>query len=549
MRAGKAFLVLLLLAAAAWGQSACVLDTCASCARPAPGVDADGDGVPDALEYDLAHKFFPSIRLVSFYDDLVESYLYLGYAIPYTVQPVTNGGSLCGDADACLELRFGIAYHRDLGFDGIGAHLGDSEFYAAVVRRTTSWAAASTDPSAWVLIRDFTGAHWGELTDSSRYGAYGDCPCAAWNLDGTSCAAHGFSCQFWGDTCSGIPATDSKFPSCGALTFGFCQSSGCSWAGSECLPNHLGCYSAIALSGPATLYASTDKHAIYHTASECGAGNLGLDSCSGNQYDMRDFVGGLLQNVGNSACNSAFDTTIQDPDPASCTLNNIWTSPQFGAATAYRDHFTYLFDWVFPGAPLGGTPPYLPASCPLSGGGAGCTPCGEASCNGVQAPYISHFTAAGCTGAESYYTPYFGSDGIRRSWDGGGCAGTAPQTVTNRSWRDAAGTCHDDWPSGNTLSGFVAVYRSHPCHCGEGSCSPVQAAYISHFTGAGCTGTESYYTPYFGADGTLRSWDGQGCTGTTPRTVTNRSWKGTDGQCHDDWPGGNTLSGFVSIYR
>src|SRR3954467_3613869 len=37
--------------------------------------------------------------------------------------------------------------------------------------------------------------------------------------------------------------------------------------------------------------------------------------------------------------------------------------------------------------------------------------------------------------------------------------------------------------------------------CGEASCTPVQAAYISHFTGTNCTGTESYYTPYFNFDG------------------------------------------------
>ncbi|HSU15514.1 hypothetical protein [Longimicrobium sp.] len=85
--------------------------------------------------------------------------------------------------------------------------------------------------------------------------------------------------------------------------------------------------------------------------------------------------------------------------------------------------------------------------------------------------------------------------------------------------------------------------------CGEASCTPVTAAYISHYTGADCTGTESYYTAYFGSDGVRRSWDGKGLAGTTLRTVTNRSYRDSSGACNNAWPGGNTLSNFVTIYR
>ncbi len=189
-----------------------------------------------------------------------------------------------------------------------------------------------------------------------------------------------------------------------------------------------------------------------------------------------------------------------------------------------------------------GTPNGVAAFTAGSGGGG--SSCGEASCTPVQAAYISHYTGAGCTGTESYYTAYFGYDGIRRSWDGHGMAGTILRTVTNRSYRSSDGVCHDAWPNGNTLSDFVTIYR-----CGEASCTPVQAAYISHYTGAGCTGTESYYTAYFGYDGIRRSWDGAGMAGTVLRTVTNRSYRSSDGVCHDAWPNGNTLSDFVTIYR
>lgn len=168
--------------------------------------------------------------------------------------------------------------------------------------------------------------------------------------------------------------------------------------------------------------------------------------------------------------------------------------------------------------------------------------CPESSCTLVQNAYISHFTAANCTGEEHYYTPYFFYDGVRRSWDGKGFTGTTLRTVTNRSWKGTDGQCHNDWPNGNTLSDFVKVYR-------ETQTTSVQAGYISHFTESNCAGQESYYTPYFFYDGVRRSWDGGGLAGTILNTATNKSWKGTDGQCHNDWPSGNTLSDFVRIYR
>ncbi|HWM90567.1 MAG TPA: hypothetical protein VN493_07355 [Thermoanaerobaculia bacterium] len=84
--------------------------------------------------------------------------------------------------------------------------------------------------------------------------------------------------------------------------------------------------------------------------------------------------------------------------------------------------------------------------------------------------------------------------------------------------------------------------------CGEASCVPAQGAYVSHFTGAGCTGTESYYLPYDGYAYQCRSWDGAGECGTIRRTVTNRSYR-YNGTCYDAWPSGNTLSEFVTVYR
>jgi len=87
-------------------------------------------------------------------------------------------------------------------------------------------------------------------------------------------------------------------------------------------------------------------------------------------------------------------------------------------------------------------------------------PCGESVCTPVVTQDIgSHFTGLGCTGTESYYTPYNAYDGIRRSWDGKGIAGTVLRTETNRSFKSTAGVCTDDWPAGNTLNDFVRIYR------------------------------------------------------------------------------------------
>lgn len=177
------------------------------------------------------------------------------------------------------------------------------------------------------------------------------------------------------------------------------------------------------------------------------------------------------------------------------------------------------------------------------------SPCGEATCVPAQGAYISHFTSADCTGTESYYLPYDGYAYSCRTWDGNGQCGTIHRTVTNVSYK-YNGSCYNAWPSGNTLSDFVTVYRGGGTSsgCGEASCLPAQAAYISHFTGAGCTGTESYYLPYDGYAYSCRTWDGNGQCGTIHRTVTNVSYK-YNGACYDAWPGGNTLSDFVTVYR
>jgi hypothetical protein len=239
------------------------------------------------------------------------------------------------------------------------------------------------------------------------------------------------------------------------------------------------------------------------------------------------------------------------PGTKDCTYASNQGSGKRGALSAYDidcsasglyafgwGHSTgYLFDGYDGDCANGTAAEYVDA--PTASGNV----CGEATCVPPQGAYISHFTSPGCTGTESYYLPYDGYGYECRPWDGGGQCGTIQRTVTNRSYR-YNGLCYDAWSSGNTLTQFVTVYRG----CGEASCVPEQGAYISHFTGAACTGTESYYLPYDGYGYQCRTWDGSGQCGTVQHTVTNRSYS-YNGTCYDAWPSGNTLSQFVTIYH
>ena len=127
---------------------------------------------------------------------------------------------------------------------------------------------------------------------------------------------------------------------------------------------------------------------------------------------------------------------------------------------------------------------------------------------------------------------------------------TLPGPATTRSASRAGGNgcARPNYPGVySQVSTFAPAIQAAansltPNPCREASCIALGGAYISHYTGADCTGTESYYTPYFGSDGIRRSWDGAGTAGTVLRIVTNRSWRGTDMACHNDWPAAATRS-------
>lgn len=325
--------------------SPCTADTCTSCARPAIGADRDGDQVPDRLEHDLAHKFFPRVLLQWPGVDRDESYLFQGFATPYTLRPLPPvEGTPCDKDLKCLEIRYAIAFfrdHGDLATLDFG-HLGDSEMYAAVLRRTAGWPEAQSNPNVWEMIRDFTSAHMNAASDSSRVGAYGFCPteCSSMGSDPAACNAAP-ACNFVG-SCSGVHGgcVDRR-------TFSDCLAGGCNWNGGCVKASRWKCYDPLPKSGHVDVFSAERKHALYHTDAECdGGGWNGSDDCPksvSTAFDLRAVKGSKLQNVGNVPNGAGFDVTIQHPDR--CRLYNVWGTAKFGESTPYRNHFIQAIEW------------------------------------------------------------------------------------------------------------------------------------------------------------------------------------------------------------
>jgi hypothetical protein len=178
----------------------------------------------------------------------------------------------------------------------VGEHVGDSEFYAALVRRTTPYPTAHTDPASWRLIRDFTAAHQGTASDSSRLGAYGSAA---------------FACTTASERYAWTP-----------------------------------------LFTRATVFASGRKHGLYHTINECEDGAFYTDWCDSStdsMYNLQHYkAANLLQNIGNDTYSAVFDATIQDP--SGCGAYFIWSGAQFGTASPYDEKFLDPIDWCLPPA-------------------------------------------------------------------------------------------------------------------------------------------------------------------------------------------------------
>lgn len=318
----------------------CTSGTCANCFRPGTE-DSEPDGLPDQLEYDLAYHFFPALRLQWADKDLLQSYACVNPSLPYRARPVRGG--ICDEDRECIEIRYGIAYRRDVG---LGGHLGDSEVYAVLLQRNAPWSTASTNVWNWQMIRDFTSAHWGTgLGDFSEVGAFGFCAqeCGRWDNDQQGCYDHP-ECEFFPGFCNGQSSQPGTI--CSQLhDEGECFFSGCQWIKSDCYPE-AGCYSTTPLTTAQTRYAAEGKHANYHTDSQCDSGAYWTDECPTNQYNMRDYIQGKLQNIGEDGALGNFSPLIRHPDGT--RDYNCWGTEEFGESTPYADNFREPIGWGLP---------------------------------------------------------------------------------------------------------------------------------------------------------------------------------------------------------
>ena len=137
-------------------------DKCTNCLAPKENIDLDKDSIPDLLEYNLAHKFYPKVMLYGKKYDLEQAYLYKNYASPFIVREIKGGQ--CKENKQCLELRLGVTFLYDAGDDKDYAnwlgHIGDLEMYTAVVKRNDNWEHSKNDVNKWQIVRDFSSAHW-----------------------------------------------------------------------------------------------------------------------------------------------------------------------------------------------------------------------------------------------------------------------------------------------------------------------------------------------------------------------------------------------------
>ena len=267
--------------------------------------DTDGDGLTDVFEEALVRRFFPNLWM----SNLQDTRSFYGCIttdpfarIPYMVEPVWySAGSLSGLAclypDDCLLLKIGLAYDRDFGDDVFGGgHLGDSEFYYALLSRVTidrsvtkknaagatcTAALAKTDATCWWMMVDWTSAHQGTFFDVSRWSVLSP------------------FVNTIGDSDAGI------------------------------------------------VYSAAGKHSNYHLDDECdsgGGGPLGTDDCVPS-YNVRDVCFLNFQNIGKSVAfggngqGDGYTRYIRYPE--SSTLRyDMWGTADFGEASSYPPKFT-----------------------------------------------------------------------------------------------------------------------------------------------------------------------------------------------------------------
>lgn len=203
-------------------------------------------------------------------------------------------------------------------------------------------------------------------------------------------------------------------------------------------------FTTIGITHPVS-YVADGSHANYPTADFTPRGLLPGDAHDGEGFEVD--CRGLTENMGEDGAPLNANHWLRYAghwgEIGTCCVGKLGLNGPYGPPFNTNNFWDSCED------------------CPSSASAGDCTPCYELLCETVQASYISHFSGPNCSGTEYYYTPYFNTDGVRRTWNGTGCVGAIRRTATVTSWKDSNGMCRTSWPAGNTLSDFVKVYR--PC--------------------------------------------------------------------------------------
>jgi hypothetical protein len=301
--------------------------------------DADLDGIPDALEQELAEKFAP--RLVAALMDMTQLYGFQHERaacpgsdpqcqLPFVIREYRNagGGWLdCSEAYRCLEIQYSLAYNGDFGdkaiSDGIKAIFGAVPIIGGLAQSFVGGPLGQLDPIAFEK-HPGDPEHMAVLIARQNPFKYG----ASW---GASYSKAKTDVDYWR-----LVAKQASSHRCTAADSTHWWQWG-PWQGSQ-YPKTASTHAA----DRDLLFVAKRKHASYFTRSRCDRGAFGLDNChEAKERYLFDFPTDALVNVGEKTRAEAFDTKIAfSSDSArqraggAFGLFDVWTGKNFGKSSS-----------------------------------------------------------------------------------------------------------------------------------------------------------------------------------------------------------------------
>ena len=91
------------------------------------------------------------------------------------------------------------------------------------------------------------------------------------------------------------------------------------------------------------IYSSERKHALYHSRSACNSGAYWFDDCpNNNAYNLRDYYGSKLQNVGSRTNHNRMDVSIASLNK--CGSYHVWNGGNFDGERFWK-YFSWPVNW------------------------------------------------------------------------------------------------------------------------------------------------------------------------------------------------------------